>query len=561
MPETTTPSEQFYQPNPSQIVEQECNGYRFNIRLHNDQMECLADLELLDAPLASTDNSEDLAEGKSALCEKDDSREESNNEPPLKTEIMSPAELIQILQKNNINQTIDFESLYQFCAAAAEGISQKGVLLAKGIEPVRGADGWFEIAVKTSADEPEYQEDAKGNVDLRTLHTFTEIEAEQKLGTIHAPHDGIPGMTVNGLPIPAERGNPFTLITGESVILKYNDRIAYAQKAGRALLDKQTLSVVDELVISGDLDLQIGNIDFNGFIEIKGDVPDAFSVKASKGIRVTGTIGACQIESGGPVEIGSMAGKEVGQITSHGDLFVNYLNQATIICYGNVFVRNEIRNSQVKATGRVIVEHGAIIGGKCVALQGIEAKVLGTSSGLLTQLVAGIYFPDADRFDYLHERLKNIDSQLKLIHDALGPMDRIKKLGDTLDNASELRLSILNQQWEKLELEKEQCISEIESSNHQVFDNKNPKINALKAIKEGVVVTLGQSTERFKIGIGPTTLIENTRQGGLRHLSLSPLDKLAAEIEEEVLCEDHESEESQSSSASASPSHTENTGC
>ncbi len=87
-----------------------------------------------------------------------------------------------------------------------------------------------------------------------------------------------------------------------------------------------------------------------------GDVPDDFDLKATKGIKVSGHIGACNIESEESIEIASMSGKETGQITCHGDLRASFLNQTTVACYGDVYVMNEIRNSVIKSTGKVVVE-------------------------------------------------------------------------------------------------------------------------------------------------------------------------------------------------------------
>lgn len=519
----------------SDLLEVERSGYRLRLWLENDQMECRGELEIVQAQ----DDSNDVAATEEEISE--------NAIPASETDtanILTPIELMHFLRQCDVTHTINYESLYLFCAAAAEGLAQQGILLAKGLEPTKGEAGWFEMEVKTSGGQPEYEEDEKGNVDLRTLHNCTEIRPDQKLGTVHPPKEGVAGMTANGLPIPAEKGQSFDLITGEGVVLKYDDRLAFAEKSGRALFDKQTLSVVDEMVISGDLDLKTGNVDFHGFVEIKGDVPDDFTIKASQGIRVAGTIGACQIEANGSIEIGSMAGKEVGQIVCHGDLKASYLNQVSVVCYGNVLVANEIRNSQIKATGQVVVERGAIIGGRCVALEGIEAKTLGATSCVQTRLVAGIYFPDDDRFNYLHERLREINDQLNSIHEALGPLERLKEHDESLVHASDLRLSILNEQWEKLEQAKEQMTSEMEASKPQVFSSQNPKINALTALNEGVIACLGQTVEKFKNELsGPLTLIENTRAGGLRILSLSPLNRPAKVIEEEVLNQEQETEE------------------
>jgi uncharacterized protein (DUF342 family) len=539
MSESPVEEEQNKPAEPEPRIETGPYGYRLKLRLENQQMECLADLEPIEQappPQSSTDKTKKTT---------------TENNFPLSVDFplparLTPAELFDILKKNGVTRTIDFEALYLLCAAAEEGASQQGVLLAQGVESEAGADGWFEMAVKAPGEDPEFDEDEQGNVDLRTLHSHTEVEQGQKLGTVHPPQEGSAGITANDLPIPAERGKPFKLLAGDGVVIKYDGRVAFAEKAGRALLNKQTLSVVDELVISGDLDLNTGNIDFHGFVEIRGDVPDDFTIKASKGIQVAGAVGACQLEAGGPIEIGSMAGKEIGRIICQGDLTTSYLNQVSVACHGNVLVANEIRNSQVKATGRIVVERGSIIGGKALALEGIEAKILGATSCVRTHLVAGRYFPDADRFDYLHQRLQEINHQVKAIHEALGPLERIKELSEALGSSSERRLTILNEQWEKLEVEKEQVEAELRASSQQTFGSCNPKVNALTTINEGVIVCLGQSSERFNSKIsGPVSLIENTRQGGLRHLGLSPLSTSAALIEDAMLLEERCREEQQ----------------
>ena len=320
--------------------------------------------------------------------------------------------------------------------------------------------------------------------------------------------------------------------------LKYDDRIAFAEKAGRALLDKKNLSVVDEFSVAGDLDFNIGNIDFNGFVEVKGDVLDDFHIKATKGIYVEGVVGACTPESGGSVEIGSMSGKEVGRIVCHGDLIAKYLNQVEVECHGNVIVANEIRNSNVKATGSIVVENGFISGGSSVALEGVQADMLGSTSGIKTILKAGIYFPEADQLEYLRENLKSVNLQIKRVHAGIGPLEDFQAHAEEnrIDLVSERRLAILNQHWEKLEQEKELLVAELESFQGQEHSGKNPKVNAVKALKEGVVIALGNTTKEVKFEhTGPLSVIENSRSEGLRYIDMSPLQTKAQEDEKGIL--------------------------
>lgn len=511
--------------------------YKLSFRLANEQMECLAEIEIFpeEVPSAVAFPGSDA---KESVASNEADQPAARVVSPQNTPVMTPPELLWFLQKNNIIQTIDFPAVYEFCATIENGMTPPATVLARGIEPVTGADGWFDLTVKISGKETEFREDEKGYVDLKSLNAYSEIEPGQKLGMVHPPQNGIPGISVLGLPIPAERGKPFTLIAGEGVLLKYDGRVAFAEKAGRALLDKQVLSVVDQLVVSGDVDLNIGDIDFHGFVEVRGDVPDDFDIKASKGIKVSGVVGVCHLESAGAVVISSMAGKGVGRIICHGDLHANYLNQVTVVCFGDVYVTNEIRNSVIKSTGKVIVERGSIIGGSCTAMDGIEAKTLGTSSGHKTKVIAGVYFPDADRFDYLRGQLLNINQQIQSINDAIEPLKRYLQKDGHISASAQKRLNLLNDQLNKLSQEKDHFTAEITASTPQEFSSKNPKINILKALKEGVSITLGKATEEIKIErSGPMSIIENTRDGGLRYLAFTLIQIQARQIEEELLME------------------------
>jgi len=62
--------------------------------------------------------------------------------------------------------------------------------------------------------------------------------------------------------------------------------------------------------------------------------------------------------------------------------------------------------------------------------------------------------------------------------------------------------------------------------------------NILKSLKEGVYIVLGNTSEEIKIvRSGPLSIIENTRDGGLRYLMLSPMQVMAKQLEEEIIAE------------------------
>ncbi|MBN2644164.1 MAG: DUF342 domain-containing protein [Desulfuromonadaceae bacterium] len=482
----------------------------------------------------------------------DQTEEEQTESGQVKQPVLTAENLIDLLNQLGINQQIDFEAVYLFSASIAKGIEPDPTVLVRGTPPQKGENGWLELKIKIEGGAIELKEDETGQIDHKKLHRFTEIEPEQKLAVVHSPRKGIPGATIHGLPLAAEDGDPFQLIAGEGVYLKFNDRVAFASKAGKALLDNNTLKVVDLLTISGDVDLTVGDINFNGFVEIKGDVPDDFDVRAGKGLLIQGTVGACQIDSGGDIIMGSMAGMDVGTIICHGNLTARFLNQVTVYCYGDVLVEREIRNCRVKATGRIIVERGPIIGGRCIAYSGIEAQEIGAPSGITTQVSSGLYFPDEDRFLYLQKRQRQIKDQISSINNAIEPLETLILRRPEMAETAKKRLDILLEQLTKLQDEKFSTETEIQSSTRQTPDGCNPKINIHKKLYEGVEIELGHVTEVVKQELrGPVSIIENRLTGQLCAVSLSELSQSGQAIsaESRTLTPDAESKPAENATA------------
>jgi uncharacterized protein (DUF342 family) len=459
---------------------------------------------------------------------------------------IAPAELINLLKMLDISEGLDLEKIAIFCTDAANGENPQGFLIATGSEPVAGEDGYFELNVDTGKDKSELEEDEHGRVDFKNIQTFSNVEPEDQIGTIYPPKPGTNGRTITGMPIPAAPGKAPRVVAGDGVEIRDKGTKAFAVKAGRVSYENNILSIVEEFVVNGDVDLKVGNISFNGFVDIKGDVLDDFNIKATKGINVTGAVGACQLESDGPVTIGSMAGLGLGIIRCKGDLTARYLNHVTVECWGDVNVANEIRNSTIKATGAINAPTGLITGGQCVALEGIEAKLFGSKSGVKTYLTSGVFFPETDRLQFLRTRLKSIAYQQKKISETLPALQKkpLEEMRPALREAIELRMNILAERQGNITGEQEELSAELAEFQAESHPTANPKINAITSIKEGVIINLGETIEEVKMEInGPVSIIENSKAGGIRQLTHSPLKVAADKLEEEVLGEEEDSSE------------------
>jgi uncharacterized protein (DUF342 family) len=483
-----------------QLAEYVTDAYKLVLTSHVNDLECRASIEVYDK-----DNS------------------------------IPPAELITLLRRNDISTSVDLEQVAEFCSAAASGEELENFLLAQGIPPEHGLDGWFELVVNTGKEEADRSEDESGRVDFKSVQTFSNVEPDQIIGNIYPPSEGRPGHTVTGEVIPAFSGQPCGVIAGSGVRFSEDGAQAIAEQNGRVVFENKVLSIAEEFVVKGNVDLSIGHISFNGFVDIKGDVLDDFDITATKGIRVSGAVGASRINCDGPVTIGTMAGLGRGKIVCKGDFKARYLNQAIVECWGDIQVDNEIRNSIIKATGSIRTAKGLITGGQAVALEGIEAKMLGTRSGTATALTAGVYFPESDRLNFLRSRSKSVANQLKQLGETLAALKRkpLDKLRPALREAFELRIEILTQRQVNLNDERTALTAELEQFVLDEHPTANPKINVLGTIKESVTACLGETHAELPTHIsGPVSIIEDTRQGGLRFLSHSELVVNAEEAEQ-----------------------------
>ncbi len=444
-------------------------------------------------------------------------------------------ELQRLLKEAGVVHGVHAETLLTLSREANRGKPQENIVVAFGKEPEPGPDGWIEFLVRVASDQVHLEETDEGKVDLRKLNLFGNVEPDQPIARIHPPENGPSGVTVTGLPVSPLPGEALVMVPGAGVRVEEDGALFVSETTGRVVQDGSTLCVTDEYVIRGDVDFNVGSIDFRGVVEVSGDVLDDFDVTADKGVTIGGSIGACRIESAGNIVLGSMSGKGKGAVYCGGNLVARYLSDTYVECAGNVIIDNEIRNSVVKAAGFIKVERGVLSGGEAIALAGIEAKRVGNYLGIRTELTAGVYFPEADRMTFLNKRFATVREQVQRIKDALGPLTAQKNANRPISEAVKKRTEILVVRLSELTFEEESIRDELASFRFHDHPTANPKINVGEWLGEGVVINLGAATEEIRNEMaGPISIIENSQQEGLRFVSLTPLAVRAREIEAKI---------------------------
>jgi hypothetical protein len=199
-------------------------------------------------------------------------------------------------------------------------------------------------------------------------------------------------MNIFGQPIDST-GKDKPLPQGKNTYASEDGLSLYASLSGRIINEKGKLQVESILAIHGDIDFSTGNIEFTGDIAISGDVLTGFKVKTEGDIRIKGVVeGAELISTKGSVLIGrGIVGQEKARILAECDVKAEFINEATIEAGHDVIVGEYIMNSIISASNeiRAVEGRGAIIGGKCYAEKSIEAKTIGSTSYLRTEVKVG----------------------------------------------------------------------------------------------------------------------------------------------------------------------------
>ncbi|MDD2540826.1 MAG: FapA family protein [Desulfuromonadaceae bacterium] len=414
-------------------------------------------------------------------------------------------ELAAFLKQYNVREGIDQSVFDDFVLKAAAGRQQIDVLLASGTAPVAGADEYILLSVQPSA-AVRSGDEVVTNIDMHIVQAFINVSSGDEIGRIIPAEPGIPGRNIMGMPIPAQPGKPLHMTVGKNIRVEENGAALTAAATGRLCQSSGEISVEEEYVVKGDVNFRVGSINFKGVVEVRGDVLDNFDITASKGLTVTGNIGACSIVSDGDVTFCGMDGQEKGHIVSGGTLRAHFIHDAVVECVGDVIVDVEIHNCTIRTLGRVVVDKGAISGGSCVARGGIEAKKLGSAASVHTKLHAGVDFHDVELLENLFSALTEAQNNIK----------KSQSQAET----------------EELRSKSATLTDDIMTIRGKIDALANAKINAKSLIYENVQLTVGGATEELnEEKDGPISVIENSIDGGLRFLSMTSLDVKATDIE------------------------------
>jgi uncharacterized protein (DUF342 family) len=471
-------------------------------------------------------------------CESNDMELWGDIAPKTAGKILSNSELLDIIKKLGLRGDIVAEGVKELCIQANAGKQARNIVLMRGKKPSPGLPGKLKFLARPTAKASDIP---SNHFTTRTL-LFDNVSAGSAVARILEPTAGTPGCTVRGEPVPSTEGERIEVQLGDGVRTAREDDpedmhdCVFASISGRIVYEGNKITVVDSYTVDGNVDTRTGNIDFIGSVEIKGDVTEGFSVKAGKGLKISGNVESSTIIAGGSIEIkGGVFGKGLGVIECGGNLEARYLNECKVKCARNVAVKNEILESNIKALGFVDVSNGSILGGKITALGAIEAKLIGSEIGVKTVLSSGKSYVSNDKVHLLKDELSDNEKQIAKINSKLDFYVKNPKELNRLRPVEKQNLRELTAEFTRLNIRNREIPKEIQAINEEMVAKANPMISVSRKIHRGVELNLLSEFMRITESEAKNvSYVINSREGGIRAITKLKLTDNARKVERDI---------------------------
>ena len=323
--------------------------------------------------------------------------------PPTGGMPVTTEQVTRALADNNIIHGIKTDVIQK---ALSSNTTEKCVI-AESTPPTHGEDSRFESLITEARDShPHINDD--GRVDYHEIGSFISINAGDALMRKIPPTQGVNGVDVYGKVIHAKPGKdiPFSNKLSGVEIDTEDQNLLRATTGGlpKVLENGVTVSTVIDVK---DVNLSTGNIDFNGTVNIRGDVIEGMKVNATGDVIIAGMTEGAHIHADGNIMINKGVigrgelrteagepGQSVAILTSGGSIQARFIENAIVHAAKNITIGEFVSHSELFSLNAIVVgkkgaKKGHILGGSTRARISIDAHMLGSQANVKTHIDVG----------------------------------------------------------------------------------------------------------------------------------------------------------------------------
>lgn len=377
------------------------------------------------------------------------------------------------------------------------------VMVAQGQKPYNGEDAKIKFLFETDRSKINLEE-KNGRVDYKELNLVQNVVEGQVLARKIEAEQGVAGRTVTGKLLPSKNGKDIPLPLGKNVHASEDGLSVIADVNGEAIYLNNKINVETVYTINGNIDLKTGNQFFLGTIIIVGNVEDGFSVKATGNIEVRGNVGRAELSAEGDIIVHQgITGKGSGTATAGKSVWAKFIENANIVAGENVIVSASIINSDIIAEKRIVCtgqKQAAIIGGRYMACEEINAKTVGSpTGGAETILEVGSDPKSKIKLDELEAKQKVLLRRMEELDKNIYTMNETKRQRKGLPEDKQALLNELVQNRNEMKEELSGLKSESESIHAYLNNLKtHGKVSVSGRIYPGTEIVIRDIREKIK---------------------------------------------------------------
>lgn len=395
--------------------------------------------------------------------------------------------LNEAIKNANVNYGLDNDIIEKI---AKEKIYLKFAVIARGKPALDGKDGYV-IDHFPRDNKIRLEEDEESVINYKNLNWINPLEENEIICDIIPPTKHEDGIKVNGDKLRAKRGLNPSIPKGTNTKIN-DDRTALVSCIqGTVSFKSGKFKVEKVLIIRGDVNVSVGNIDTIGDVIVNGDVLGGFSVKATGNVVVKGMIEGATIVAKENIQIGmGINGENTGFLKAGGEIRSRYIENCTVEAKGNIY-SDSVVNCKINCDENLFVTsgHGIIIGGNIKVLKSINANVIGNENLKQTFLTVGMTPGILEEKNKIEKSMNDIDEKMNAIEKDIKFLSAEKD--ETVESRKKLNSLKLNLSMNNIE--KMKLLNRLEEINKSVIDLKHCNVKC-KTIYPPTNVTIKSDT-------------------------------------------------------------------
>ena len=403
-------------------------------------------------------------------------------------------EAVQKIVQAGVTHGLNAEALKEMLDSRQYNVER---IIAVSTPPEDGVDGVLTYHFQTDEKTARPKEIEGGKVDYKQLDLYEPVGAGQVLVTRTLATEGTPGTTVKGRELKQKRGKDVGFPKGKNVEIDEDKTTMTAKTSGLVERVGGSINVSNIYKVDGDVGPAVGNIDFDGSVQISGNVISGHVIRATGGIFIGGVVEASEIHAGGNVEVKrGMQGMDKGNITAEGSISILYIERGKAVAGGSITVDASIHS--VLEAGESLYakgKRGSIIGGHAAAAGEIVATSLGSVSHAQTDIEVGAMPKKRARYSFLEKEIEKLNGEITKLDQQDAYLEKTKEKLD-LETWDKLHRSLAESRRSN-EDQLEDYTGEMTDLKRELEEATNGKVHVFETVYPGVKITI--ASDSYKV--------------------------------------------------------------